>query len=269
MSRIGLSLLAALLMIPVAAHAGAQKVARLDLDFSLANKSRLAVTLGAKAAVPAGYYELCRTGNSVCRLSAGTLDRTADGAVRLDRDLYDQLVSVNAKVDRSIRPVADSVSLHVADRWSVSPKAGDCEDFALTKKATLLGYGWPSSALLIALAVTRDGQQHAVLVVRTSNGDFVLDNLVASVRPWRANMYRWKTIQSPSDMWGWYQFGIGRSRIPMDIAESNLRSLGESLSQVAALIAPKSLVRLSLGTPSVSLAEVADWLVAWTDRDKA
>ena len=43
--------------------------------------------------------------------------------------------------------------------------------------------GWPSRALLLAEVVTRWGEHHLVLVVRTRTGDFVADNLYPGVRP--------------------------------------------------------------------------------------
>jgi hypothetical protein len=123
------------------------------------------------------------------------------------------MATVNRAVNRSIRSVSDLAHYGVADRWSVAPKSGDCEDFALTKKARLLNAGWPSSALLLALATTGAGEEHAVLIVRTDRGDFVLDNLRNDIRRWSAGLYRWTAIQSPTDIWSWKQFGRGAVRV--------------------------------------------------------
>ena len=185
------------------------------------------ITFAAKAAVPIGYYQLCKTDNPVCRKSGGTAEALPDGAVRLDDSRMGQLASVNAYVNSSIQPLADSVQYHVADVWNVGPKRGDCEDFALTKKAKLLKLGWPSSALLLAVAETVSGEQHVVLVARTEDGDFVLDNLRKSVVPWSVGLYRWKAIQAPFDTWTWYQFGTGTLRL----AANNNASEGDPQSK--------------------------------------
>ena len=178
-----------------------------------------AVTFGAKAAVPIGYYRLCKADNPVCRASAGSVDQTTEGVARLDGRLADQLATVNADVNRSIRSVANWIRYGSDDPWSVEPKAGDCKDFALTKKARLLKLGWPSSSLLMALAYTADSELHAVLIVRTDGGDFVLDNLRKDIRRWSAKLYRWESIQSPTEEWVWYQFSRGTVRMASRAAQ--------------------------------------------------
>jgi predicted transglutaminase-like cysteine proteinase len=171
------------------------------------------VTFAAKAAVPLGYYQLCKTNNPVCRKIAGRKPQNRDGLVVLDKRLLSELATVNRAVNRSIHSISDVAQYGVADRWSVNPKSGDCEDFALTKKARLLSLGWPSNALLIALANTYAGEEHALLVVRTDRGDFVLDSLRSDIRRWSAGLYRWTAIQSPTDVWSWKQFGRGTIRV--------------------------------------------------------
>jgi predicted transglutaminase-like cysteine proteinase len=52
------------------------------------------------------------------------------------------------------------------------------------------------------LAWTR-GQQHAVLVVRTTAGDLVLDNLRNAIVGWDETGYRYEKIQSPAKEWIW------------------------------------------------------------------
>lgn len=168
-----------------------------------------ALAFGPKVAIPIGYYELCKKGAPICELVAENGVAQSGGVVHLSRKLAGQLVTVNKKVNASIRSVSDKAQHGVADRWSVSPKAGDCEDFALTKKARLTALGWPSSALLIALATTDRGVEHAVLIVRTDRGALVLDNLVPNVRGFRPELYRWDSVQSPTDKWVWNKIETG------------------------------------------------------------
>lgn len=154
--------------------------------------------------IPVGYYELCVSSPSVCRPRAGRLPRTADGAVRATPELFERLQSVTVAVNRSITPVADRNAPGIG-RWRIDPKAGNCKDYALTKRQQLLAAGLPSSAALVAIVRLWSGEQHAVLVVRTDRGDYVLDNLDDSVRPWRRVSYRWEKIQSPTDTWIWHR----------------------------------------------------------------
>lgn len=162
------------------------------------------VTFGKPVPIPSGYYELCRRSYFLCRHTAGWgFATTADGAVIVSDRLMAQVVAVNSFVNRSMKPVADSGRSPLADRWTVGGGAGDCEDFALTKKRRLINLGWPSSALLMALARTRAGQLHAVLIVRTDRGDVILDNLSEAARPWDRARYDWLKIQSPRDAWVW------------------------------------------------------------------
>jgi predicted transglutaminase-like cysteine proteinase len=89
------------------------------------------------------------------------------------------LERVNAKVNADIRPLADGA----VDIWSVNVRAGDCEDYVMTKRHALIGAGVPASALRIAWVKTRQGEQHAVLVVKTNDHDgLVLDNLTGRIR---------------------------------------------------------------------------------------
>jgi predicted transglutaminase-like cysteine proteinase len=117
-------------------------------------------------------------------------------AVRLTQERWTELVGVNRDVNRSIAPQRNSEGLR-GERWLVAPRAGDCNDYAVTKRHELLTRDWPSRSLLLAEVATHWGEHHLVLVVRTNDGDFVLDNLNANVRPWSKTRYQWLRVQSP------------------------------------------------------------------------
>jgi predicted transglutaminase-like cysteine proteinase len=53
----------------------------------------------------------------------------------------------------------------------------------LAKRRALIKAGFSPSALRIAYVTTSSGEGHAILVVKTSRGDMVLDNLNGTVRP--------------------------------------------------------------------------------------
>ena len=53
-----------------------------------------------------------------------------------------------------------------------------------------MALGWPASSLLATVVLQSNGDGHAVLTVRTSRGDFVLDNLSDEILAWNETDYR-------------------------------------------------------------------------------
>ncbi len=82
----------------------------------------------------------------------------------------------------------------------------------LLKRHMLIERGFSPADVLITVVRKPDGEGHAVLTLRTSEGDFVLDNLVDEVKHWRKTPYsylkrqastnsgRWVTIENGSDV---------------------------------------------------------------------
>jgi len=109
---------------------------------------------------------------------------------------------VNAAINGSIVPKRNTEGF-AGKGWQLSPKTGDCNDYAVTKRHELLALGWPSRTLLLAEVVTTWGEHHLVLVVRTRQGDIVADNLSQDLKPWTRTPYRWIRIQSPETPGFW------------------------------------------------------------------
>jgi predicted transglutaminase-like cysteine proteinase len=107
---------------------------------------------------------------------------------------------VNARVNHEVRPQSDLAHYGVEDYWDMpfenGSKTGDCEDYALEKRKLLISAGLPMNALSVALVRTAWKESHAVLLVHTNNGDYVLDNLSPFVEPWMAVRYTWLKWQS-------------------------------------------------------------------------
>jgi predicted transglutaminase-like cysteine proteinase len=82
---------------------------------------------------------------------------------------------------------------------------GDCNDYAVTKRHELLDSGLPSRALRLSVVKTASGIGHLVLVVVTTKGDIVMDNLTETIRPWQSTDYQWLKIQSATDARFWYE----------------------------------------------------------------
>ncbi len=102
--------------------------------------------------------------------------------VALTPERWNVLNIVNREVNRDIVPEV-TVDNETTAEWAISPRTGDCKNYAITKRHELLARGWPSRALLLAEVVVPSGEHHLVLVVRTKEVDLVLDNLNANIRP--------------------------------------------------------------------------------------
>ena len=93
-----------------------------------------------------------------------------------------RLEAVNSYVNARVRFVDDRIQFGVADRWLAASETlnrgrGDCEDFALAKRAMLRAAGVADKDLyLVVLKDLSRRADHAVLVVRANGRFLVLDN---------------------------------------------------------------------------------------------
>jgi predicted transglutaminase-like cysteine proteinase len=157
------------------------------------------ISFGDPALAPFAHARFCLQYPEDCRVS-GIPFRGQN--VELTEELWSQLLTVNQSVNRAIRPQRNHEGVW-GERWLIAPKAGDCNDYAVTKRHELLKKGWPTHALLLAEVVIPGGEHHLVLVGRTREGDFVLDNLAQQILPWSETRYRWVRIQSPRNPMFW------------------------------------------------------------------
>lgn len=112
-----------------------------------------------------------------------------------------ELEKVNKWVNENIKPTCDLDHYGVLEKWAIPTDGkGDCEDFALLKRRMLMQAGWPHEALLITLVDTEHGVSwHAVLMIKTDKGDFILSNEFPDVRLWWKLPYRYYKRQSQRD----------------------------------------------------------------------
>ena len=157
----------------------------------------------APALAPMAHTRFCLQYADECRPQRMVF---RGGSVKLTDERWAELRSVNTMVNRAIRPEANTRGV-VNEEWVISPVAGDCNDYAVTKRHELIKRGWSPRALLLAEVVIGSGEHHLVLVVRTSAGDVVLDNLNANVRLVGATRYRWVRMQSPKNPQFWSTVG--------------------------------------------------------------
>lgn len=125
----------------------------------------------------------------------------ADELVELNSETFGLLKRENHQVNAAIVSVRKGDGLDAS--WTLAPKRGDCNDYAVTKRHELLQRGLPSSAMRLAVVRTTEGEGHLVLVVATRKGDLILDNLTDEIRSWKETEYRWLKIQSRNDPHYW------------------------------------------------------------------
>ncbi len=156
---------------------------------------------------PVGHRQFCQSNEWACR---GSTSQPA--IVKLTEARWQELIAINAEVNNRIRPVTDIELFGREEYWTYPVDgAGDCEEYVLEKQRVLIAAGWPKSALLITVAKDIKNAGHAVLTVRTDQGDMILDNQVTAVLPWYATPYRYIKRQSPHAPAKWT--GISDTRV--------------------------------------------------------
>ncbi len=162
-----------------------------DLRLSPAARTPSALIETEAVEAPYAYRRLCAEAPEICPAThaaqalapieaamekAYGSDALRPASVVMTEERRRQLDRVNSVVNAAIEPRVDVGG----DVWSLGFQFGDCEEYVLAKRELLIRLGWPRSALRIT--VVHDGiGYHAVLVVATDAGEFVLDNLVGYV----------------------------------------------------------------------------------------
>ena len=157
---------------------------------------------------PVAFVRFCVRYQEDCKVSPRGSDRAPIPLDRRPGWLSSQ--KVNQHVNRAIKPEANLGGV-MGEVWLVAPRQGDCTDYAVTKRHELLARGWPSHSLLLTEVVVASGEHHLVLVVRTSEGDFVLDNLSAHVRPVSQIAYEWVRAQQIENPKFWAKIHVVRA----------------------------------------------------------
>jgi len=96
------------------------------------------------------------------------------------KSVREQVDGVNEYVNQ-VRYVEDIDNYHKSDYWATPveffSRGGDCEDYAIAKYASLRALGFTSDQLRVAVVQdTWRNLPHAILIVYTGEGVFVLDN---------------------------------------------------------------------------------------------
>lgn len=148
----------------------------------------------------------------------GALDTLSDDSgksapdqvrISFDRHLLADLKRVTRAVNARISATSDIEAFGQEDFWALPlteglGRAGNCKHYVLEKRRALIDMGVDAAALSIAVVRTPSGEVHAVLVVSTSAGDYVLDNLTPWVVKWSETGYTWIIRQGSGQQLDWF-----------------------------------------------------------------
>jgi predicted transglutaminase-like cysteine proteinase len=170
------------------------------------NDATLYVAVGEASRPPIGWVQFCQDRPWECRTEPmQALD------VEMTKETWRELERVNRSVNERIKPLTDLEQYGVVEKWTYPDSGyGDCEDYVLLKRRMLIQLGWPRSALLITVVRDKKGDGHSVLTVRTSRGEYVLDNQAEEILPWQETGYRYTKRQTQTDPNLWVSLGDAR-----------------------------------------------------------
>jgi predicted transglutaminase-like cysteine proteinase len=132
-----------------------------------------------------GWVSFCGQNPAEC-----AVDASEPETVELTAQVWQTIIRINRHVNGSIKPATDKAHWGVEDRWDFAEDGyGDCEDYQLVKRRLLVEAGFPRRALLMTVVIDDEGQGHAVMMVRTNRGDYILDNKRNAVLPWHQTGY--------------------------------------------------------------------------------
>jgi predicted transglutaminase-like cysteine proteinase len=160
------------------------------------------LALAGSAKPVAAWIKFCGRFPSEC-----VVDTSEPDVIPLTSQAWTAIVSVNRRVNATIKPLTDSQQWNVVDTWDFPTTGyGDCEDYQLLKRKLLIERGLPRRAMRMTVVIDEIGEGHAVLTIRTDRGDFILDNKTNAVLPWAQTGYVYVKREG-SDSAAWVSLG--------------------------------------------------------------
>ena len=108
---------------------------------------------------------------------------------------------INSQVNASVTYKTDLEQYGKPEHWCLPDKFGDCEDYALLKRAYLLEQGWDADKIHLACCWTETGDYHCVLLVDTDSGWYALDNRHSAPMPPSSLGYTWDKALREDGKW--------------------------------------------------------------------
>ena len=157
--------------------------------------------------VPYGWVDFCNRYTGECDGPVLT-----PAPITLTTSSLRELEQIDRTVNASVQSITDMDHWGVVDRWDYPLDGkGDCEDYVLLKRKMLISHGLPRQALLVTVVKDRAGEGHAVLTVKTTKADFILDNMTDKILRWDETGYRFVKRQSQEDQNRWVAIGAPQS----------------------------------------------------------
>ncbi|MBA1155275.1 transglutaminase-like cysteine peptidase [Microvirga mediterraneensis] len=149
-----------------------------------------------------GWVRFCEQYPAEC-----TVDSSEPATIQLGAKEWQTIVRINQQVNAAIKPKTDMDHWGVEDVWDFAEDGyGDCEDYQLVKRKRLVEAGFPRRALRMTVVIDEEGAGHAVMMVRTNRGDFILDNKRNAVLPWHRTGYTYIKREGDQNM-AWASLG--------------------------------------------------------------
>jgi predicted transglutaminase-like cysteine proteinase len=167
------------------------------------------------------------------------IDRSEPSAILLTLATWEAMVAVNGQVNATIKAQPDRLHWGVDDRWDYPDDGiGDCEDIQLLKRRVLVEQGLPRRALRMAVVFDEVREGHAVLMVLTDRGEFILDNKRDAVLPWNQTGYTYLKREG-SDGLAWASL-VGRLSPVTGDTSADLRDKASSSAPPTSSSTPAS-----------------------------
>ncbi|KAA0700016.1 transglutaminase [Neorhizobium sp. P12A] len=169
-----------------------------------ATQNTPSMVVGDVTSQPIGHYDFCQRYSNECGPTRELMP------VSMTPETWTLISQVNLYVNKTITPATDQDIYGVEEYWAYPVTAGDCEDFALLKRRMLIQRGIPTSDLLMTVVRKPDGEGHAVLTLRTAQGDYILDNLSDDIKLWYQTPYSYIKRQASYNAGRWVTIENGR-----------------------------------------------------------
>ncbi len=156
-----------------------------------ASTTGVTIERGTARPIP-GWVDFCQRYPQEC-----IVDRSEPEILHLDRESWRLINEVNRAVNAEIKPATDQELYGIADFWTFPYSGyGDCEDYQLLKRKRLADAGLPRRAMRMTVVIDELNEGHAVLMIRTDRGDFILDNKHDEILSWHETPYVYVSRES-------------------------------------------------------------------------
>lgn len=176
--------------------------------FAVDMSSNKFLQMGAPSLTLLGHEELCKRLPDTCMRTTNSYT-----PLRVDTAFMEKLRGENSLINNMIAPADDKDTYGQEDYWNFPDNGkGDCEDYVLAKmKRFHEGFGIPLNNMSIVYVQTTPDQPdvgaHAILALRTSDGDYLFDNLTDTVTFPYGTAYKFMSATSFENFKEWQDVG--------------------------------------------------------------